>query len=351
MHLSDGLANQIVHAIHEVVKRDTNLIAPSGKIIASTDPERIGTVHAAGASAIHRGLPVFVDDAHPFQGSKPGINYPIFLDHAPIAAIGITGPPEELKSYGFLITKISEVFFKEQHLSEEFLSESRAIHYLVTSLIYNNIQDPSQLHLLLDKYRISSKKQYAVFALYMNDISLETSLRFYFRGLACPLFHYLYPNEWIAIFDEASFRNFIPGDFSARFHGQVVSGLGSFTPIHQLHHSYRSASLARTHAERICSDFYDSRCLSLEFVLEHLPPEARQILASQVLKSLTDKECHLLNCYFSNNLSLTKTAGQLHIHKNTLQYQLNCIAQKTSWNPRKFQDAVFLQLALCCLEA
>lgn len=351
MQLSDGLANQIVHAIHEVVKRDTNLIAPSGKIIASTDPDRIGTIHTAGAFAVQKGLPVFVDEAHPFQGAKPGINYPIFLDHTPIAAIGITGPPEELKAYGFLITKISEVFFKEQHLSEEFLSETRAIHYLVTSLIYNNIQDPSRLRLLLDQYQLSSQKQYAVFALYMHDVSLETSLRFYFRNLGCPLFHYLYPNEWIVIFDEASFQHFQPQDFSARFHGQVVSGLGSFSSISQLHHSYRSASLARTHAQRIRSDFYDSRCLSLEFILEHLPPEARQILVSQVLASLTKKERHLLNCYFSNNLSLTETAGQLHIHKNTLQYQLNHIAQKTSWNPRTFQDAVFLQLALCCLES
>ena len=90
MEVSKTLAAQIVHAVYEVVKTDTNLISPSGHIVGSTDPDRIGSFHAAGAYAAKTGAPVFVNEAHPFEGAKPGINYPIFLNHAPIAVIGLT---------------------------------------------------------------------------------------------------------------------------------------------------------------------------------------------------------------------------------------------------------------------
>ena len=49
MEVSKTLAAQIVHAVYEVVKTDTNLISPSGHIVGSTDPDRIGSFHAAGA--------------------------------------------------------------------------------------------------------------------------------------------------------------------------------------------------------------------------------------------------------------------------------------------------------------
>ena len=43
MEVSKTLAAQIVHAVYEVVKTDTNLISPSGHIVGSTDPDRIGS--------------------------------------------------------------------------------------------------------------------------------------------------------------------------------------------------------------------------------------------------------------------------------------------------------------------
>ena len=45
-------------------------------------------------------------------------------------------------------------------------------------------------------------------------------------------------------------------------------------------------------------------------------------------------------------MSLSAASRKLYIHKNTLQYKLNHIAEKTGWNPRRFQDAVLLFLAL-----
>ena len=45
-------------------------------------------------------------------------------------------------------------------------------------------------------------------------------------------------------------------------------------------------------------------------------------------------------------MSLKETADSLIIHRNTLQYQLDRIHEKTGMDPRRFRDAVVLYLSL-----
>jgi carbohydrate diacid regulator len=53
-----------------------------------------------------------------------------------------------------------------------------------------------------------------------------------------------------------------------------------------------------------------------------------------------------LASYFENDISLSTTAKKLKIHRNTLVYRLEKISEVTSLNPRVFNDAFQLQLAL-----
>lgn len=53
-----------------------------------------------------------------------------------------------------------------------------------------------------------------------------------------------------------------------------------------------------------------------------------------------------LECYFESDLSLSKTAKKLKIHRNTLVYRLERIGIITNLDPRIFNDAFQLQLAL-----
>jgi carbohydrate diacid regulator len=53
-----------------------------------------------------------------------------------------------------------------------------------------------------------------------------------------------------------------------------------------------------------------------------------------------------LECYFGNDLSLSKTASKLKIHRNTLVYRLERIADITELDPRTFNDAFQLKIAL-----
>lgn len=53
-----------------------------------------------------------------------------------------------------------------------------------------------------------------------------------------------------------------------------------------------------------------------------------------------------LRYYFEYDLSLSKTAKKLKIHRNTLVYRLEKIAEVTGFDPRIFNEAFQLQLAL-----
>lgn len=348
MELSKQIAAQIVKAVHEVVGNDINLINAAGIIIGSTNPQRMGTFHEAGHSAIESGTPVFVDKTHNFKGTQSGINYPIFLEGTPVAAIGITGNPRDLKQFGFLITKITEVFLKEQQLNNELLSENRSLHYLVTSLIYDNIQNQKQLQMLFEKYQINPAKDYAVLSIKMHDISLEQSLRFYFSALGCRLSLYLYPNEWTVVFDRETFSLFSPEEFCCKYEGRLHAGMGPFGSLYLLSQSYHSAQIARGHASQLNAVFCNAEDISLEFILESLPKNIQRLYSEHILKPLNEKEQDILKTYFLKNLSLKEASEELFIHKNTLQYQLDRITEKTALNPRIFKDAFILQFALLC---
>lgn len=350
MMLSKQLACQIVKAVHEVVGNDINFINSSGNIIGSTKQERIGTFHEAGYEVVKTGVPIIVDENHKFKGTLNGINYPIFFEETPIAAIGITGNPAELKHLGFLVTKITEVFLKEQQINEELISEKRSLQYLITSIIYDNIQNTKQMELLIEQYNIKPFEEYAVFAIKMKDAGIEHSLENYFKKNGVKFSTYLYPNEWIVILDKTTKSQISIENFEHKFKGKVVSGMGVFCTFYQLNRSYRSAQIARRQAERFNKTFCNVEYLSIEFILDSLPNNVKETYCSNILKTVSEKEVQILRTYFSCNLSLKKTSEVLFMHKNTLQYQLDRISEKIGLNPRMFEDAFLIQLALYCRE-
>jgi carbohydrate diacid regulator len=53
-----------------------------------------------------------------------------------------------------------------------------------------------------------------------------------------------------------------------------------------------------------------------------------------------------LESFFKNNMGLTQTADELNIHRNTLVYRLDRITETLGLDPRKFDDAVQIKLAI-----
>lgn len=79
-----------------------------------------------------------------------------------------------------------------------------------------------------------------------------------------------------------------------------------------------------------------------------LPEIDRQYIMHHILQGLNEDEelLRTVRMYFSCNQNLTLTAKKLYIHRNSLNYRLDKLTEKTGLDIRKFQDAFALYLAL-----
>ena len=114
--------------------------------------------------------------------------------------------------------------------------------------------------------------------------------------------------------------------------------------------SYREASLALEIGEKLWGgnqSFYFGD-LGMFYVLADGDRMKKTQFAKQALRSLEDHEelLETLEVFFKNNLNLTDTADNLKIHRNTAVYRINQIAQILGLDPRIFDHAVTMQIAL-----
>lgn len=98
--VSKEIANKIVGMLHKVTESSVQFMGEGGEIIASTQKERIGTIHE-GARRVMSGdiefAAITVEDAKNMEGVLPGYTGSIRLDEDIIGCIGITGDPQITK--------------------------------------------------------------------------------------------------------------------------------------------------------------------------------------------------------------------------------------------------------------
>ena len=324
VRITDELAQQIVDSAKAVIGWNINFIDRHGRIMASTDEKRIGTYHKVGAAAARLRQVQTVHENRPEDGVSKGVNYPIIMDRQVLGVIGITGEPEVVSQYGFLLTKICEVFLKEYGLNEEAFSEQEYRSRQVMALIYH---DRDTMQQMADDFRKA-----------MTTACGE---------LRISLFTYIYPDSFVLI---------IPQDiyplwdkrltrWKGLFYPSVRVGIGTEEPFHRVYESYRFAKLAlQAAADReVFSVHADD--MKLAFLLQSLSATLRRRYRQDICQGLTDSEIHLLQVYYRQNLSIQQTTDILSIHKNTLQYRLKKIAETTGLDPRSFGDAVTLYIA------
>ena len=144
MEISRSTAMRIVTELSEIISQKVNLMDEKGMIIASTDPERIGTLHVGSQEVLEKKISALVihnDDEYP--GSKAGLNLPIEMDGRYIGVVGITGRYESIEKYGRIIKKMTEILLLDDYLKEQkHLARSVRSRYIqewITDLDETNI--------------------------------------------------------------------------------------------------------------------------------------------------------------------------------------------------------------------
>jgi carbohydrate diacid regulator len=128
-------------------------------------------------------------------------------------------------------------------------------------------------------------------------------------------------------------------------------GLGRYHPgVRGLARSYQDARAALSLGRRFHRQS-QVHCLDRLGIAAFvgIPDEQTKIELSTYLLSPLDHEPELLETlavFFDRDCSPSVTASQLTIHRNTLSHRLDKITSLTGLDPRRFDDAVQIRLAL-----
>ena len=135
MQINKRHAEEIVENLRSVVHEDINFMTPDGIIIASSDQSRIGNFHEGASIVARTKKALIIGDHNRYEGTKKGINLPIFFEQNLVAIIGITGESEQITQFSNVIVKMSEILIKEHllNIQKQYKRENnRVIMELIT---------------------------------------------------------------------------------------------------------------------------------------------------------------------------------------------------------------------------
>lgn len=353
--VDNALAQQIVNTVKDVCGYDINFIRENGEIFASTNPERIGTFHEIGRHAASSGSTIEVNADNSFPGTQQGINLPVYHNGRLLAVIGITGTPGEVRKYAHLAERITKLLIREKELNAFSRSQADRKNYIITTLIREQKQYPAYLNECLKEFGIDPEtpKRFLVIQInprynLMNLSLLEQKIGQMFTDAGIELFTFSYPREFLAVIEDRDYRKNISvlENFSRKDPELFRIAAGKSCPLFHLYMSYSSARTALRSIEGRGQSFVSFDDLTLEIIVSSTDETSRKEFLRKTVNLLSEEELNIIEVYFSEDMSLANTSGKLYIHKNTLQYKLNHIHEKSGLNPRRFQDAVLLYLAL-----
>ncbi|MFC0710986.1 CdaR family transcriptional regulator [Azorhizophilus paspali] len=115
--LDYGLAQDIVSRAMAILPYNVNVMDSQGLILASGERSRINTRHEGAQLVLANGRVVAIDSqvAACLRGVQPGINLPLFLDRRLIGVLGITGDPEQVRIYAELVRMSAEMLVAQRY--------------------------------------------------------------------------------------------------------------------------------------------------------------------------------------------------------------------------------------------
>lgn len=354
-NISQTLAQQIVNTVKDVCGQNINFINQSGIIFASTDEERLNTFHEAGYTVFRTGAAVEVESDDSFTGTQRGINLPIYHNHGILAVIGITGAPDEVRKYAHLAERITRLLIREQEISAFSRNQEDKKQYIIHSLIGRQGANADYLKDCLKDFGIDTGKKMRLIIMRIdfrynpdNIFMIEQKIKQMFESISLTLYAFDYPNEYLAVIDEDSFEKnrYLLQKTTSDYQELLKAAVGRPGMVYQLEASYQSALTAWKSIALGTKSFVVFDELTLEIVLSSMDKISREEFRLKTISQLSKEEISLIKIYYEENMSLTAACSRLFLHKNTLQYKLNRIYQKCGLNPRVFQDAVLLYLAV-----
>lgn len=371
--LDTALAQEIVTRTMRIIPFNVNVMDADGVILASGNRDRVGELHAGALLALARKLTVEVDEAaaRNLHGAQPGINLPLAVDGVACGAVGLSGPPEQVRQFGELVRLSAEMILEQAALTQELQSNSRYREAFVLSLIRYEPAARPGLEGWASRLGVSLERTHQVLLLELPQAGPERTpldiQRLQARIQAereDALTATVGPSEVVLLesWDPArkgqevqpqrrlqALAALVREECALPFTlsmGIALEGIEGAAVSYQSARSAARIGRGRDPGRQVFS--YDE--LALPVLLSGLDSgwQARQ-LRQPMARMAHDKSREMLratlDAWFANHESASATALALGIHRNTLEYRLRRIGELTALDLGRSEDKLLLYVS------
>lgn len=381
MTLSIKTAKIIVEEISGIIGRQINMMNAEGTIIASTDPVRLGTFHAAAKKIIDENLnEITVHSDSEYRGALPGTNIAVRFKNRPVAVIGVTGPYTEVVKYGQMLKKMTEILIRDEYYKQQSDIDARIKNRFLNEWFYGSpetidrrletqgqslgidITVPRRIIIFEPVLKIGYSEKNAspprTGGTAENELRPSDIQRYIdntWKTIGTMIRHEAHAamlisgNVFICAVSSRSDKQLLDlaqavcTAVESRYPVLLAAGMDAKTD------DYRLINSARLKAEKALKTCLRSpskeprlyNTINIEIFLSEIPDPVKKEYITRIFKSYSEKEIGrcigILDVFYQEEGSLTKTAQKLFMHKNTLQYQLNKLKKQSGYDPRSIR--------------
>lgn len=364
MQISTELAQTIVTEMQEIIGQDINYMNTDGVIVASTNKDRIGTVHEGGKQVAETKSYLVIEYDGEFAGAREGINLPVYFEKEIIGVIGITGKRDQVERYGKIIKRMTELLIKDAY-SNKLVSQQKETQRMLVEQLLTLTSDAEREDIAkrlsisnidtgvprlavaakLKDDQIGMDQTEQIFQIFHDKfVKYHDNLIAQIHNNIVTFLSMLNRDKLDQILDD------IHGEIQDKLGVRIYIGVGCPAPnILDVKTSYEEAIVAQGWAIALNGSIKHYNDLGIELILEEVSSEIVGTFVERVIGSLEMKDIQeydeILALFEKYNGSIKSVSEQLFIHKNTLQYKLNRLHDKTGYDMRNYSDFLMLKIA------
>lgn len=363
--LLESLAKELVRVTSELVGgRTINIMNTEGYIIASTEPERIGTFHQGALEAVRTGKAVNIQRSElaNYPGAKEGCNMPLRVCGTVIGVVGMYGDPAEIQYLAHLLEVYAAMYYQLEAMASPKLSSTELRSRILSDLLFPKENSQADACYLMRAQGIHLTPPLVVAVLSKSTgapLSLPQDQR-----MLSKLEEYLQPQQDLSgiISDrlvlvlshrKTPLSQKLRQEAPELLESYRISFSAPWGDLTDIPKAYAQATALDDSAPEAMNDMAElpTRCHYMLSCVASSDEAFLEKLRSQALEAFSPREYLLLletaRCYYDKNRSVSQAAEAMFIHKNTLQYRMRRLLQALSLSRHTdFQQEFVVRLLL-----
>jgi carbohydrate diacid regulator len=371
--LTPELAQQIAIDIGRITGFNVLITDRQAVVIGCGDQSRLGTLHEASHEVLRtrQAKTHTAGQARRLRGVKPGISLPIIVGAEAVGTVCLTGSPEEVRRFGLVVQRQTELLLEEAALLRSRLLREQAVDDFLRDIALHDpeVMDPDTLQARAAALGLTPALAHTAVVLDVRArpdgtaavfrISLLRTVREFFgssQDLAGEITagRYAVLHAMDTVSGDLTGRCQLLADLIRQRHGldtwiaagEPAAGLAG------MHSSYRHAAAALRIGPVLDPDarVFAVADLRVPQLVAAAVGQERSEFAASVLGGLRDRADwptlrETLIAWSEGGFNLLRAAERLHVHRNTLLYRLGKIEQLSARQMREPTQAIAMYLA------